>query len=82
MSWCELPEVLQNEIISMRNDLFNNELLSHKEKLRMSLFYIKYPETEVENDNLEKFYSSIKYLYEVFMVFVLYLRRLYLYIRN
>ena len=81
MSWSELPEVLQNEIFSMRDDIYNQELLLHKEKLRMSLFYIKYPETKVENDNLENFYSSIKYYYELLVTFVLYLKMLYLYIR-
>lgn len=83
MSWYDLPDVLQTRIISMGDDICKQELISHQEKMRMSLYYIKYKETKGHiMTNRERFNSNIRYLYETFIAFVLYFRILHMYLRG
>ena len=83
MSWYDIPDVIQTQIISMGKDICRQELISHQENMRMSLYYIKYKDTEGHiMTNTEKFNSSICNLYQTFVTFVLYTRILYLYLRG
>jgi len=79
MSWCDLPDVMRRDIISIGNGICKNEFSSHKEKFRMSLFYIKNPYIEdCQIDNRERCLSMINSLYQTFITFGLYLKILFL----